>query len=172
VVAIVGQQHRAALGGNYQQEVDLLALFNDVAKEYVHMCSTPAQMRHLIDRAMRIAMSERSVTCVIVPTTSRKWKLSSLHTSTALCIPVSDMRGRAWCRTRMRFTTPPICSTPAARSRWWSGRAHCMPKGGARGGRPARRGHAKALLGKAVVPDDLPFVTGAIGLLGTNRAIR
>src|SRR5690349_3413781 len=67
VVAIVGQQHRAALGGNYQQEVDLLALFNDVAKEYVHMCSTPAQMRHLIDRAMRIAMSERSVTCIIVP---------------------------------------------------------------------------------------------------------
>src|SRR5690242_1898199 len=55
VVAIVGQQHRAALGGNYQQEVDLLSLFKDVAKEYVHMCTTPAQMRHLVDRAMRIA---------------------------------------------------------------------------------------------------------------------
>jgi pyruvate dehydrogenase (quinone) len=67
VLAIVGQQHRAALGGNYQQEVDLLSLFKDVAREYVHMCSTPAQMRHLVDRAMRIAMSERSVTCIIVP---------------------------------------------------------------------------------------------------------
>src|SRR4029079_14246013 len=67
VVAIVGQQHRAALGGNYQQEVDLLHLFKDVAKEYVQMVSTPPQMRHLVDRAMRIALSERSVTCVIVP---------------------------------------------------------------------------------------------------------
>ena len=44
VVAIVGQQHRAALGGNYQQEIDLLSLFKDVANEYVQMCTTPAQI--------------------------------------------------------------------------------------------------------------------------------
>src|SRR5215210_5488280 len=55
VVAIVGQQKRAAIGGDYQQEVDLLSLFKDVAHEYVHMATTPAQVRHLIDRAMRIA---------------------------------------------------------------------------------------------------------------------
>ena len=53
MVAIVGQQKRASLGGHYQQEVDLLSLFKDVAGEYVQMCTTPAQMRHLIDRAMR-----------------------------------------------------------------------------------------------------------------------
>src|SRR5436309_2177569 len=67
VVAIVGQQARAALGGNYQQEVDLISLFKDVAGEYVHMASTPAAVRHLIDRAIRIAKAERTVTCIIMP---------------------------------------------------------------------------------------------------------
>src|SRR5689334_10250031 len=67
VVAIVGQQARAALGGDYQQEVDLVTLFKDVAHEYVQMATEPAQMRHLIDRAVRIALSQRTVTCVIVP---------------------------------------------------------------------------------------------------------
>src|SRR6476619_2554033 len=67
VVAIVGQQARAALGGNYQQEVDLISLFKDVAGEYVHMCSDPRQTRHLIDRAFRIAQAERTVTCIIFP---------------------------------------------------------------------------------------------------------
>src|SRR3954469_17802256 len=60
VVAIVGQQARAGLGGNYQQEVDLNTLFKDVCHEYVQMASDPAQVRHLIDRAMRIAAAERA----------------------------------------------------------------------------------------------------------------
>ena len=67
VVAIVGQQARAALGGSYQQEVDLAALFKDVAGEFVQTCATPAQARHLVDRAMRIAQSRRCVTVVILP---------------------------------------------------------------------------------------------------------
>ena len=67
VVAIVGQQARAALGGDYQQEVDLISLFKDVAHEYVHMATTPAQVRHLVDRAIRIAIAERTVTCIIFP---------------------------------------------------------------------------------------------------------
>ncbi len=67
VVAIVGQQARLGLGGNYQQEVDLQTLFKDVAHEYVQMATEAGQLRHLIDRAMRIALAERTVTCVIVP---------------------------------------------------------------------------------------------------------
>src|SRR5881296_2874032 len=67
VLAIVGQQSSMAIGGNYQQEVDLQVLFKDVASEYVVTISNPAQMRHAIDRAMRIAKSERTVTCIIVP---------------------------------------------------------------------------------------------------------
>src|SRR5437588_2667677 len=58
VVAIVGQSALPAIGGNYQQEVDLISLFKDVAGEYVYMASSPVQMRHLIDRAMRIALTE------------------------------------------------------------------------------------------------------------------
>src|SRR6202011_2229952 len=67
VVAIVGQSSRSAIGGSYQQEVDLQSLFKDVAGDYVHTAMVPAQMRHLIDRAFRIAISERTVTCVIIP---------------------------------------------------------------------------------------------------------
>src|SRR4051812_20258597 len=66
VVAILGQQARSALGGQYQQEVDLASLFKDVAGEFVQMATDPAQVRHLIDRAVRIARDMRSVTCVIV----------------------------------------------------------------------------------------------------------
>src|ERR671937_1026869 len=67
VVAIVGQQARTGLGANYQQEVDLQVLFKDVASEFVQYCMAPAQARHLVDRAMRVAMASRSVTCIIVP---------------------------------------------------------------------------------------------------------
>src|SRR3954454_17415172 len=67
VVAIVGQQARTAMGGEYQQEVDLLSLFKDVAHEFVQMATHPAQIRHLLDRAVRIALAMRTVTCVIVP---------------------------------------------------------------------------------------------------------
>src|SRR3954471_2605817 len=67
VVAIVGQSARAAIGGTYQQEVDLVSLFKDVAHEYVHLASVPEQFPHLVDRAVRIAKVERTVTCIIVP---------------------------------------------------------------------------------------------------------
>src|SRR6201990_3241050 len=67
VVAIVGQQARMSLGANYQQEVDLVTLFKDVASEYVQVCMAPEQPAPLIARAIRIARATRSVTCVIVP---------------------------------------------------------------------------------------------------------
>ena len=67
VVAIVGQQSQMALGSNYQQDVDLQSLFKDVASDYVQTMATPTQARHLIDRAFRIALARRSVTCLIVP---------------------------------------------------------------------------------------------------------
>jgi pyruvate dehydrogenase (quinone) len=67
VLAIVGQSARSAIGGSYQQEVDLPSLFKDVAHEYVHTCMTPESAGLLLDRALRIAKSERTVTCVIVP---------------------------------------------------------------------------------------------------------
>src|SRR5699024_4050277 len=67
VVAIVGQQARMSLGGNYQQEVDLISLYKDVAHDYVHMGTVPEQIRHLVDRSVRIAKNHRTVTCIILP---------------------------------------------------------------------------------------------------------
>src|SRR3954462_13424919 len=67
VVAIVGQQKRMSLGASYQQEVDLQVLFKDVCSEFVQYCMAPEQARHLVDRAMRIALASRSATCIIVP---------------------------------------------------------------------------------------------------------
>src|ERR1041384_3400348 len=67
VLAIVGQQSRMGLGSSYQQEVDLQTLFKDVASEYVQTAMEPAQLRHLVDRAHRIALAERTVTTLIIP---------------------------------------------------------------------------------------------------------
>src|ERR671937_94940 len=64
VLAIVGQQRRMSLGGDYQQEVDLVSLFKDVS-ELVQTCMEPAQARHLVDRAVRIALDRRAVSTII-----------------------------------------------------------------------------------------------------------
>src|SRR4051794_31243840 len=67
VVAIVGQTNRSAMGGNYQQEVDLLSLFKDVASDYVQMVTVPEQLPNVLDRAIRIAMTQRAPTALIIP---------------------------------------------------------------------------------------------------------
>src|SRR2546423_13101251 len=66
VPAIVGQQKRMSLGANYQQEVDLGTLFKDVS-EYVQVCMEPSQARHLIDRAIKVALDRRTVATLIFP---------------------------------------------------------------------------------------------------------
>src|SRR5436305_358763 len=72
VLAITGQQARTALGGHYQQEIDLAAMFRDVAGAFVQQASMPAQVRHLVDRAVRIAIAERRVTALILPNDLQK----------------------------------------------------------------------------------------------------
>lgn len=67
VMAIVGQQATTAMGSDYQQEVDLISLFKDVARDYVHVAMTPASIRHLVDQALRIAKADRAITCIILP---------------------------------------------------------------------------------------------------------
>jgi pyruvate dehydrogenase (quinone) len=170
VVAIVGQQARTALGGDYQQEVDLVSLFKDVAHEYVHMATEPSQMRHLIDRAIRIALAERTVTCVIVP--------NDVQTMDAVPEPE---RAHGTIHSSVGYSPPRV--VPAEED---LARAAELLNAGERvailAGQGARHatdelieaaellgaGVAKALLGKAALPDDLPFVTGSIGLLGTK----
>src|SRR5918992_3820190 len=170
VVAIVGQQRRAALGGDYQQEGDLVSLFKDVAHEYVHEVTTAAQMRHLIDRAIRIALAERTVTCVIVPNDVQE--LDAVETPPREHGTIHSGVGYSPPR-----ITPSLTDLERAAGILNSGKKVAMLIGaGALHATDevievAERlgaGVVKALLGKAAVPDDLPYVTGAIGLLGTK----
>ena len=170
VVAIVGQQASFGLGGSYQQEVDLLSLFKDVAHEYCHMATHPAQVRHLLDRAVRIALSERTVTCLIIPNDIQEMK--------AVEEPPHE---HGTVHSSVGFQRPRVLPSESELQR----AAHVLNEGkkvamlvgaGALGAEQAvlevaellGAGIAKALLGKAVVPDDIPYVTGSIGLLGTK----
>ena len=170
VVAIVGQQARAALGGDYQQEVDLHTLFKDVAAEYVHMITVPAQVRHVVDRAMRIAIDQRTVTCIIVP--------NDVQELEAVKIPPREHGTvHSGVGSTVRSTLPDRADLAAAAEILNAGKRVAILAGA--GALHATdelievadllgAGVAKALLGKAALPDDLPFVTGSIGLLGTQ----
>ncbi len=170
VVAIVGQQKMASLGGEYQQEVDLISLFKDVAHEFVYMASSPSQMRHLVDRAMRIAIAERTVTCIIVP--------ADVQEMNAVEEPE---RAHGTVHSGVGYSAPRVVPQledlrKAAKILNEGKKVAILVGAGAKGAvdeviEVANRlqcGVAKALLGKATLPDDLSFVTGPIGLLGSK----
>jgi pyruvate dehydrogenase (quinone) len=169
VVAIVGQQKTMSLGGNYQQEVDLQCLFKDVASEFVQVCMAPEQAQHLIDRAMRIAKATRSVTCVIVPDDIQEAKYSEpprKHGAVFSSI--------GYCEPRV---IPAAEDLRAAAEILNAGEKVAMLVGQGAAGAEAEleqvadlvgAGVAKALNGRFVLPDDLPYVTGPIGLLGSK----
>ncbi|TRV80661.1 thiamine pyrophosphate-requiring protein [Streptomyces sp. 130] len=169
VVAIVGQTNRSAMGGSYQQEVDLLSLYKDVASEFCEMVTVPEQLPNVIDRAMRTAYAKRTVTAVIIPadvqeldysppTHAFKMVPSSLGASAYAPVPAEDDIARA----------ADVLNAGE--------KVAVLVGQGARGARAEVErlaehlgaGVAKALLGKDVLPDDLPYVTGSIGLLGTR----
>jgi pyruvate dehydrogenase (quinone) len=172
VVAIVGQSARTAIGADYQQEVDLVSLFKDVAHNYVHQCMVPAQARHLIDRAMRIAFAERTVTCVIVPNDVQELEAVETppHEHNTTLTGIGFHRG---------VLVPSDYDLNSAAEILNAGeRVAILVGAGALGAEDEvlaaadklGAGVAKALLGKAVVPDDLPFVTGPMGLLGSKAS--
>jgi pyruvate dehydrogenase (quinone) len=174
VVAIVGQQPRTALGAQYQQEVDLPALFKDVAHHFCQTLVHPAQARHLVDRALRIAIAERTVTCLILTADVQEEK--------AVAAPPREhgttLSGIGYHHGRV---LPHTADLEAAAEILNRGEKVAMLVGA--GALDATQevvevaellgaGIAKALLGKAAVPDNLPFVTGSIGLLGTEASDR
>jgi pyruvate dehydrogenase (quinone) len=170
VVAIVGQQAMASLGGSYQQEVDLTTLFKDVAHEFVHTATDPAQIRHLVDRAVRIALDQRTVTCIIVP--------NDLASEKAVETPPHK---HGTVHSGIGYSRPKVVPDDgdlehAARVLNDSEKLAILIGQGAMHAADEvvqvaellGAGVAKALLGKPALPDDLPFVTGSIGLLGTK----
>jgi pyruvate dehydrogenase (quinone) len=169
VLAIAGQQARTAIGGHYQQEVDLPSLFKDVAGAFVQQASAPAQVRHLVDRAVRIALGERRVTAIILPNDLQEMpyedpprKHGTIHSGVGFSKPK---------------TIPYEVDLRRAADALNAGKKVAMLVGAGSLGATDEviavadrlaAGAAKALLGKAVLPDDLPWVTGSIGMLGTK----
>ena len=169
VVAIVGQTSRSAMGGSYQQEVDLLSLYKDVASEYVQMVTVPEQLPGVLDRAIRVALAERAPTAIIIPSDVQELEYSA-PTHAFKMVPSS--LGIDW--------PTAVADTDAiarAAEILNAGQKVAILAGqGARGARAELEqvadllgaGVAKALLGKDVLSDELPYVTGSIGLLGTR----
>ncbi len=169
VVAIVGQQARTAIGAHYQQEVDLQTLFKDVASEYVATATVPAQIRTLVDRAVRIAANRRSVTAIIIPNDLQELDYEdppmahgATHTGVGYAGPAL-------------LPDAPLLRQAADVLNAGKKVAILVGQGALQAtdeviavAEKLQAGVAKALLGKAAVPDELPFVTGSIGLLGTK----
>jgi pyruvate dehydrogenase (quinone) len=169
VLAIVGQQPMTALGASYQQEVDLRTLFKDVAAEYLQEIVAPTQAQHVVDRAVQIARTTRSVTTMIIPNDVQEADYSEpprTHGAT--------FSGGAIRRPRVIPTDDEL--RRAAEVLNAGSRPAILVGAGARGAYEEIErladvlgcGVARALNGRDVVPDDAPWVTGSIGLLGTK----
>ncbi|UYP20093.1 thiamine pyrophosphate-requiring protein [Rhodococcus sp. Z13] len=169
VVAIVGQTDRSAMGGSYQQEVDLHSLYKDVASAYVETVTVPEQLPNVLDRAMRTAIAYRTPTAVIIHGDVQELEYAPPGHEFKM-VPSS-----------LGFTRPRIAPDNDAIRRAADvlnegSRVAMLVGSGARGARAQLEqvaellgaGAAKALLGKDVLSDELPWVTGSIGLLGTR----
>jgi pyruvate dehydrogenase (quinone) len=170
VVAIVGQQKRLSLGGDFQQEVDLHALFKDVAGEYLAEVTDPRQAAHVVDRAVRIARARRTVTAIVVPADVQELAYDepprahgALYAGTPgyhdpIVRPTDD---------ELRHAADVLNAGARVAILAGQGARHATDEL-IEVAELLGAGVAKALNGRAVVPDDLPFVTGSIGLLGTK----
>ena len=169
VVAIVGQTYVEAMGGDQQQEVDLLSLYKDVAAAYVQQVNTPSALQHCVDRAFRIAQAERTVTAIIIPANVQDMEaMPPSQTMKSVVTGVGYVRDRHLPEERDLRRAAEVLN---------QGKKVAMLVGaGALGATDEvlavadtlGAGIAKALLGKAAVPDDVPYCTNSIGLLGTR----
>ncbi len=169
VVAIVGQQARASIGASYQQEVDLQTLFKDVASDYVSTGTIPSQVRTLVDRAVRIAQTKRSVTCIILPNdlqlmTYEEPPMAHGATHTGVGFPGESKVPE---QSSLRQAADVLNAGKKVAILVGAGALEATDEVIAVAEKLGA-GVAKALLGKAALPDDLPYVTGSLGLLGTK----
>lgn len=169
VLAIAGQQARTAIGAHYQQELDLNAMFKDVAGAFVQTASVPAQVRHLIDRAVRIALGHRRVTALVMPNDLQDVEMEEPPRKHG-----AVFSGVGWSQPKVVPSDPDLRRAADILN---EGKKVALLVGA--GAKDAvdeviavadrlGAGAAKALLGKQVLPDDLPWVTGSIGMLGTK----
>ena len=169
VLAIAGQQARTALGAHYQQELDLQSMFKDVASAFVQTAMVPAQIRHLVDRAVRIALGHRRVTALIIPNDLQEVAMEAPPRKHG-----AVFSGVGWSAPNVVPTAPDLHRAADILNAGekvailvGAGAKHATDQVIAIADR-LQAGAAKALLGKQVLPDDLPWVTGSIGMLGTK----
>jgi pyruvate dehydrogenase (quinone) len=168
VIAIVGQQKRYSVGAHYQQEIDLQSFFKDIAG-FVSTVMDKHSARHVLDRAIKSALTERRPAVVIVPEDVQEEEYAEpprMHGSV--------FTSPTWNRPTM---VPNDTLLRAAADVLNQGEkvALLIGQGAAQASKEVLEvadmlgaGIAKALLGKDAVPDDLPIVTGSLGLLGTE----
>lgn len=172
VVAIVGQQKRMSVGAAFQQEIDPNTLFKDVSSDFVQTCMVPEAARHLVDRACKVALTNRTVATIILP--------EDVGESEAVPSPPREhgavFTSVGWTRPRM---IPPQSELQKAAEILNRGEKVAILAGAGaaeavdevvQAAELLGAGVAKTSLGRATVPDDLPFVTGPIGLLGSTAS--
>jgi pyruvate dehydrogenase (quinone) len=168
VVALIGQTNRMAIGAQYQQELDTTALFKDVAV-YVAEGTMPGQVRHIVDRAVRIAQIRRGPAVISFPKDLLEeeyedppMKHGATHTGTGFPAEAKVPEAAG-----LRAAAEVLNAGKKVAMLVGAGALHATNEVIAVADRLGA-GCAKALLGKAALPDDLPWVTGSIGLLGTK----
>ncbi|RNI25948.1 thiamine pyrophosphate-requiring protein [Rufibacter latericius] len=171
VVALVGQKARTALGGHSQQEVDLVSLFKDVASEFVQMATEPSQVRHLIDRAFRIAKDQRTVTCVILPSDLQELEYKEPeHKHGTVHSGIGYLPPRVLPRDEDLEKAAEVLNAGNKVAILIGAGAKDAAEEVTQIAEVLGAGVAKAYLGKAALSDELPFVTGAIGFFGTEAS--
>ncbi|MFJ9128133.1 thiamine pyrophosphate-requiring protein [Streptomyces sp. NPDC102340] len=169
VVAIVGQTARSAMGGSYQQEVDLHTLYKDVASDFVETVNVPEQLPNVLDRAIRTAYARRAPTAVIIPGDVQE--LDHTPPPHAFKMVPSSLDRSSWTAEPAQEAVERAAEVLNA-----GDKVAILVGQGAAGAKDEvcevaellGAGVAKALLGKDVLSDELPYVTGASGLLGTR----
>lgn len=169
VVALVGQASTMAIGSDYQQEVDLNALFKDVC-EYRETVMSPTAARHVVDRAIRTALGMRGVACIIIPKDLQEEKAveSAPHTHNVVHSGIGYSRPRIIPQDQDLRRAAEVLNAGKKVAMLVGAGALAATDEVIAVADTLQAGIAKALLGKAAVPDDLPYVTGTIGLLGTR----
>ncbi len=170
VLAITGHTYHDMLGTHFQQEIDILNLFKDVAS-YNQMILGAKHATELVDIACRSALSSRSVSHLTCPADIQDWTLSDETSSPQM---VSNHVSSSW---RAPITVPQMETLKSAAEMLNGCKKVVILAGmGALGAGDELERLAdtlagpiiKPLLGKATVPDDSPYTTGGVGLLGTR----
>jgi len=172
VVAIIGQQKRMSLGAAFQQEIDPNSLYKDVSSDFVQTCMAPVQARHLVDRACKVALTNRTVATIILP--------EDVAEEEAVPSPPRQhgavFSSVGWTKPRM---IPPQNELRKAAEILNEGEKVAILVGAGAADAADEvveaadllaAGVAKTSLGRAALPDELPYVTGPIGLLGSTAS--